>query len=148
MVANAAASSVAFSPDGRTLAMGSEDHGIILWDTTDPGRPHRLSQVLTGHSGPVSSVAFSPTEHILASAARLAQGNAPTASGGRTVIPTKPDMILWDTTNPAQPRKLGGRYRCHDLAVGHPATQFPHESQAAGVRRVDVVDDDDIRLQP
>ncbi|MFI0607113.1 MAG: CHAT domain-containing protein [Anaerolineae bacterium] len=56
--------SVAFSPDGQTLASGSSDKAIILWDiaTRKPsGRP------LTGHTEPVISVAFSPDGKILAS---------------------------------------------------------------------------------
>jgi WD40 repeat protein/energy-coupling factor transporter ATP-binding protein EcfA2 len=50
---------VAFSPDGTTLASGSADQTIILWDVTT----HQpLAAPLTGHQGPVESVAFSPTD--------------------------------------------------------------------------------------
>ena len=44
--------SVAFSPDGRTLATGSHDGTIKLWDTAT-GVEQRT---LTGHSGSISSV--------------------------------------------------------------------------------------------
>lgn len=49
--------SVAFSPDGSTLASGSWDNTIKLWDEASA----KCTKTLAGHSVAVSSLAFSPT---------------------------------------------------------------------------------------
>ena len=54
--------SVSFSPDGNTLASGSEDDTIRLWDA-NTGEHIRT---LTGHDA-VLSVSFSPDGNTLAS---------------------------------------------------------------------------------
>lgn len=54
--------SVAFSPDGNTLAVGCRSR-VRLWDVTKI----ELIQTLRGHRGGVLSVAFSPDGRILAS---------------------------------------------------------------------------------
>ena len=55
--------SVAFSPDGNTLASGSYDSTISLWDV-DTGEEKRI---LKGHTARVESVAFSPDGKTIAS---------------------------------------------------------------------------------
>ncbi len=61
----AAVRSITVSPDGGLLALGSDDHQIVLWDLktwTQHGDP------LIGHSDVVTRVAFSPDGSLLASA--------------------------------------------------------------------------------
>ncbi|BAY29832.1 protein kinase [Nostoc carneum NIES-2107] len=55
--------SVAISPDGKTLASGSHDKTIKLWNLATG----KLIRTLTGHSGWIHSVAFSRDGNILAS---------------------------------------------------------------------------------
>jgi WD40 repeat protein len=59
---------VAISPDGHTLAAGSADQIVRLYDLSSPSPqgPAVLSS-LTDHIGAVTTVAFSPDGHILAS---------------------------------------------------------------------------------
>jgi WD40 repeat protein len=57
-----AASALAFSSDGETLAIAADSSDIQVWD------PHLRSRRATLHgSGPVTSMAFSPDQRILAS---------------------------------------------------------------------------------
>ena len=85
-----AVNSVAFSSDGHTLASGSDDGSVRLWDVADPAHPRLLSQPLTGTGiAAVASVAFSPDGHTLAS-----------GDDDGTIR-------LWDVADPAHPRPLG-----------------------------------------
>jgi WD40 repeat protein len=58
--------SIAFAPDGKTLATASSDRLVRLWDAAT-GEERRT---LRGHLGNVSSVAFAPDGKTLASGSR------------------------------------------------------------------------------
>ena len=55
---------VAFAPDGKTLATGSHDGTVKLWNVA----VKEEVATLMGHTAPVYSVAFSPDRNTLASA--------------------------------------------------------------------------------
>ncbi len=57
---------VAFSPDGKTIATGSADKSICIWDATTGKRLRQFP----AHSNEVWTVAFSPDGKLLASGGR------------------------------------------------------------------------------
>lgn len=79
---------LAFSPDDRVLAIGSENRTITLWDMTAPATPVLLGAPLVGHEFGVQQVAFSPDGTVLAS------GDAQGA------------IRLWSMSDPAAPGEL------------------------------------------
>jgi WD40 repeat protein len=82
------ASSLAFSPDGKTLASG-EDGKVVLWDIA--ARRRRFDP-LTGYRGPVIAIAFSSDGKTLAAA---------DANG---------TIIIWDVRSH---RQLGAPLKAH-----------------------------------
>ena len=66
----------AFSPDGKTLAVGVTDGTVWLWNVAEPVHP-ALIATLTGPASDVYSVAFSPS----GDAARATSFRAPSTSG-------------------------------------------------------------------
>ncbi|KAF7136923.1 hypothetical protein CNMCM5793_006585 [Aspergillus hiratsukae] len=89
--------SAAFSGDGQTLASGSDDHTIKLWDTKTGAE----LQTLKGHSDSVSSVAFSGDGQTLAS-----------GSDDHTIK-------LWDTKTGAELKPVANTV----YAEGHTSTK-------------------------
>ena len=55
--------SIAFAPDGKTLASGSKDETVILWDLADK----KPRATLGGHKDMVITVRFSPDSKAVAS---------------------------------------------------------------------------------
>jgi WD40 repeat protein len=78
--------SMAYAPDGKVLATGSEDGTIKLWDAATG----KELKTLTGHRSKVFTVAFSPDGKLLAS------------GGGGWAYPAPPnqpsEVKLWDVT--------------------------------------------------
>ena len=80
--------SVAFSPDGQTLASGSSDKTVRLWDL----RRRKLKATLEGHVDRVGALVFSPDGKMLASSDRhgILLWDAATAQHKNTLI------MKWD----------------------------------------------------
>jgi WD40 repeat protein len=73
--------SVAFSPDGQTVASGSTDFSVRLWKTADGA----LERTLTGHTSSVLSLAFSPDGVLLASGSEDSTTRLWSTADGRLV---------------------------------------------------------------
>jgi WD40 repeat protein len=123
---------VAFTPDGRGLAVAVADRTIRLWDSTTGKQ--RLA--LRGHTAPVTSLAFSPDGGMLASAGGLDRtirlwdvaegkerqswrGQAEDVNqiaydpGGKTLAsasrsPKDPAIRLWDVATGKETARLAG----------------------------------------
>ncbi len=80
---------LAFSPNGRLIASGSEDHTVMIWQV----KTGRRRCLLKGHTNWLTSVAFSPDGQTLAS-----------ASYDQTIA-------LWDLRHGTQVRTLSGHNR-------------------------------------
>ncbi|PHM10091.1 protein kinase domain-containing protein [Nostoc sp. 'Peltigera malacea cyanobiont' DB3992] len=110
-------SSVAYSPDGRIIASGSEDETIKLWDV-GTGREIYTFQ---GHSSYVKSVAFSPDGKTLASGSndktiklwdvttggkirtiKTLSDSVAFSPDGKTLVSGDCSIKLWDMTTGAQ----------------------------------------------
>ncbi|KQX58975.1 MULTISPECIES: caspase family protein [unclassified Streptomyces] len=94
-VPRAQALSLTFSPDGRTLAGGTEDGRLRLWDVSVPSLPRQLLDRRFAGSA-VTTVAFHPGGRFLATG----NGIGEDASGR----PRDAEVRLWDVRDPARPK--------------------------------------------
>jgi WD40 repeat protein len=78
--------SVAYSPDGSTLAAGYAG-GVVLWDVAT--RRRRATELLPVKEGYVESVAFSPDGNTLAAGYSV-------LSGRDVVVVAGGGVVLWD----------------------------------------------------
>ena len=127
--------SLAFSPDGRTLAAGDQSGRVVLWDVTNPAAPAPVATLPHyGSSAGAPAVSFSPDGHTLvargsndrsaalwdvtdrAHPSRLSTVTGDSAGlivatfapGGRTLATESSDhmVALWDITDPSAPVRI------------------------------------------
>ena len=113
--------SVAFSADGKLLAVGSSDNTVVLWDTST----REQARVLRGHVAAVSAVAVSGDDKVLASG--LAAGIAGM---------TRDDPIkIWDPVTGQLVRSLMGRNSGHSIGLSTDGARLVSGSESFGMSR-------------
>ena len=115
--------SVAFSPDGQTLASGAGDWKIKLWDVAS-GRELRT---LIGHGRAVCSISFSPDGQTLASGSR-----------DKTIN-------LWDVASGAKLRTLTGQGVVNSVAFSPDGQILASGSEDCTIKLWDVASGEELR---
>ncbi|CAE7163223.1 unnamed protein product, partial [Rhizoctonia solani] len=111
--------SVAFSPDGKSVASGSWDQAVRMWNTHSS---YPIGEPLTGRSWPVYSVSYSPLGNLIASGStdrtiRLWDTNTGQQSG----VPLKGDLPLYSVAFSPDARLIASG--CSGFSAG-PTTDF------------------------
>jgi WD40 repeat protein len=102
-------SSLAFSPDGKLLAVASTDPGVVLLDVATRREVRRFSD----HQAPVNSIAFSPDGRFMASASddgvvRLRRTDSWTSVG--LLSDSNGEWLLYGDDGLFDSSFLGGRF--------------------------------------
>jgi WD40 repeat protein/serine/threonine protein kinase len=123
--------SLAFSPDGKTLATASLDHTVRLWDFS---RRKRIA-ILQGHPAEVAAVAFAPDGQTLVSGDRVGHVNLWATQR------LKEEDILPETSQPLGFSKDGRTLAAltldngvvfYDAKTKQPKLQFPVDAVSPG----------------
>lgn len=102
--------SVAFSADGKLLAVGNSDNTVALWDT----RTREQERVLRGHVSAVSAVAVSGDDKVLANA----------FDAGVAGITREDTIKIWDPVTGQLVRSLTGRNTGHSIGLSNDGTRL------------------------
>ncbi|QKT10555.1 nSTAND1 domain-containing NTPase [Rhodococcus sp. W8901] len=159
---------MAFSPDGRTLAIGDDDFRVALWNIQDPYAPVLRGPSLPGPHNLVRSAVFSPSGDVLVVASADGEIHAwdvtdpsvpqsrPVGEGGHdggvnslsfspdgsTLVTASDDhtLLLWD-------RNAEGGFNPRGTAMsGHTGTVYSVAFSADGTHVVSGSDDGSVRL--
>ncbi len=116
--------SVAFSADGKLLAVGNSDNTVALWDSAN----RQEVRVLKGHVAAVATVAVSGDDKVLASA----------LEAGVAGIRRNDTIKIWDPVTGQLVRSLTGRNSGQSIGLSNDGTRLVSGSFGSTVSVWDV----------